>query len=51
MSGFNDTIDNSYVTVEITIIPEPSSLVLFVAGLLIVKYFNGKRGRLKNSES
>jgi len=50
-SGFNDTIDNSYVTVEITIIPEPSSLVLFVGGLLIVKYFNEKRGRLKNSES
>ena len=39
------------VAVDITIVPEPCSMVLFVGGLLIVKYFNGKRGRLKNSES
>jgi len=39
---------DSRVAVDITIIPEPSSLVLFVGGLLIVKYFNEKRGRLKN---
>ena len=38
---------DSTVAVDITIIPEPSSLVLFVGGLLIVKYFNEKRGRLK----
>ena len=31
-SGFNDTIDNSYVTVEITIIPEPATLLLLGFG-------------------
>jgi len=39
---------NTNVAIDVTIVPEPSSLVLFVGGLLIVKYFNEKRGRLKN---
>ena len=50
-SGFNDIIDNSSVTLEIIIIPEPSSLVLFLVGFLIVKNSNWKRARVKNSES
>lgn len=36
-SGFNDIINNSSVTVEITIIPEPGSLLLLGLGGLILR--------------
>jgi hypothetical protein len=35
-SAFNDTISNSLVTLEITIIPEPTSLAIFFTGLSIL---------------
>ena len=35
---------NESVSVDITIIPEPSSLVLFVVGLAVLNYVNRRRG-------
>jgi hypothetical protein len=39
-SRFNDTISSAPVSVEVAVIPEPASLILFALGLPIGRYFN-----------